>query len=175
PDTRRDRLGRRHRVIRPERVLALGDELFIHLGRARDLVEFLKSEVEDVLLLTQHVRLHEAPGLFQQGLLVDEVAADHAVLRILPIPDEGADAVDLPLDLFGFLLSARQGPQALQQLLFLHPRLLPPLLEALLAGARLEVLDVAEDHGYERGGAFAPTRAGDVDLADAAHAVQVAD
>src|SRR5437667_8040203 len=111
--------------------------------------------------------------LFQQGLLVDEVAADHAVLRILPVPDEGADAVDLPLDLFGFLLSARQGPHALQQLLFLRPRLLPPLLEALLAGARLEVLDVAEDHGYERGGAFAPTRPRDVDLANAAHAVHL--
>src|SRR5260370_1340074 len=68
---------------------------------------------------------------------------------------------------------ARQGAQALQQLLFLRPRLLPPLLEALLAGARREVLDVAEDHGHERGGAFAPTRPRDVDLADAAHAVHV--
>src|SRR5467141_5284868 len=141
--------------------------------RAYDLVKFLKSEVEDVLLLTQHVRLHEAPGLFQQGLLVDEVAADHAELRILPVPDEGADAVDLPLDLFGFLLSLRQGPQALQQLLFLRPRLLPPLLKASLAGARLEVLDVAEEHGDQRGGPFAPTRPGDVDLADAAHAVPI--
>src|SRR5207253_9603027 len=110
-----------------------------------DVVELLKPEVEDVLLFTQHVRLHDAPGLFQQGLLVDEVAADHAVLRILPVPDEGADAVDLPLDLFGFLLSLRQGPQALQQLLFLRPRLLSPLLESPCAGARLEVLDVAEE------------------------------
>src|SRR5205814_499763 len=122
---------------------------------------------------TKHMGLHEAPGLFQQGLLVNEVAADHAVLWILPVPDEGPDAVDHPLGLFGFLLSARRGPQALQQLLFLRPRLLPPLLEALLAGARLEVLDVAEDHGHERGGAFAPTRPRDVDLADAAHAVHV--
>ena len=32
--------------------------------------------------------------------------------------------------------------------------LLPPLLEAPLAGARLEVIDVAEDHGQQRGGAF---------------------
>ena len=40
-------------------------------------------------------------------------------------------------------------------------------------GAWLEVLDVAEDHGHERGGAFAPTRPRDVDLADAAHAVLV--
>jgi hypothetical protein len=47
------------------------------------------------------------------------------------------------------------------------------LLEAPLAGARLEVLDVAEDHGHERGGAFAPARPRDVDLADAAHAVLV--
>src|SRR5215207_7212775 len=68
---------------------------------------------------------------------------------------------------------ARQGPQALQKLLFFLPRLFPPLLEAPLAGARLEVLDVAEDQGHERGGAFAPTRPRDVDLADAAHAVRV--
>src|SRR5260370_18221480 len=34
-------------------------------------------------------------------------------------------------------------------------------------------LNVAEDHGHERGGALAPTRPRDVDLADAAHAVLV--
>src|SRR5437867_9178206 len=61
---RREHPGRRcQRLIRAERLLALGDEPLVHLGRARDLVEFLKSEVEDVLLLTQHVRLYEAPGL----------------------------------------------------------------------------------------------------------------
>ena len=49
--------------------------------------------------------------------------------------------------LVGLPLAVRQGPQALQQLLLLRPRLLPPLLEAPLAGARLEVPDVAEDHG----------------------------
>src|SRR5215203_7075853 len=42
-----------------------------------------------------------------------------------------------------------------------------------LASARLEVPDVVEDDGYERGGAFAPARPRDVDLADAAHAVAV--
>jgi hypothetical protein len=47
------------------------------------------------------------------------------------------------------------------------------LLEAPLAGARLEALDVAEDHGHERGGRFAPARPRDVDLADAAHPVLV--
>src|ERR1035437_5056595 len=107
----------------------------------------------------------------QHRLLVNEVAADHAVLRIFPVPDEGPDPVDHPLGLFGLPLPVRQDPQALQQLLFLLAGLLPPLLEASLAGARLEVLDVAEDHGHERGGAFAPTRLRDVDLADAAHAV----
>ena len=40
-------------------------------------------------------------------------------------------------------------------------------------GARLEVPDVAEDQGQERGGAFAPTRPRDVDLAHAAHAVLI--
>src|ERR1019366_2318856 len=92
---------------------------------------------------------------------------------ILPVPDEGPDTIDHPLGLFGFLLPDRQGPQALQELLFLRPRLFPPLLEALLAGARLEVLDVAQDHRHERGGAFTPTRPRDVDLTDAAHAVLV--
>ena len=52
-------------------------------------------------------------------------------------------------------------------------RLLPALLEAPLAGARLEVLDVAEDDGHERRGTLAPARPRDVDLADAAHAVGV--
>src|SRR5205085_10346489 len=47
------------------------------------------------------------------------------------------------------------------------------MLESLCAGARLEVLDVAEEDGDERGGPFAPTRPGDVDLADAAHAVHI--
>jgi hypothetical protein len=47
------------------------------------------------------------------------------------------------------------------------------LLEAPLAGARLEVLDVAEEDGDERGGTFASARPRDVDLADAAQAVLV--
>src|SRR3954447_20134226 len=109
-----------------------------------------EREVEDVLLLTKHVGLHEAPGLFQQGLLVREVAADDEVLRILPVPDEGPDAVDHPLGLFGLRPPVRQGAQPLEHVLFLRPGLLPPLLEAPLAGARLEVLDVAEDHRHER-------------------------
>jgi len=57
-------------LIRPERVLALADELVIHLVRAHDVVELLEREVEDVFLLTKHVGLHEALGFFQQGLLV---------------------------------------------------------------------------------------------------------
>ena len=72
-----------------------------------------------------------------------------------------------------FRVSVRQGPHALQHVLFLPPRLLQALLEPPLAGARLEVLDVAEDHGDERGGAFGPARPRDVDLADAAHPVLV--
>src|SRR6202011_3870351 len=140
---------------------------------AHDVVELLEREVEDVLLLTKHFGVHEAPGLFQQGLLVNEVAADDAVLRILAVPDEGPDAVDHPLGLFGLPLSARQGAQALQQLLLLVPRLLPPLLEAARAGARPEVLDVAEYQRHERGRTLAPARPRDVDLADAAHAVLV--
>src|SRR4028119_367694 len=90
---------------------------------------------------------------------------------VLPRPRDGPPPGAHPLGLFGLPPPVRQGPQALQQLLFLLPGLLPPLLEAPLARARLEVLDVAEDHGHEHGGAFAPTRPRDVDFADAAHAV----
>src|ERR1039457_3693489 len=143
---------RRSASSRSERVLALVDELVVHLVRAHDVVELPEREVEDVLLLTKHVGLHEALGLFQQGMLVNEVATDHAVLRILPVPDEGPDPVDHPPSLFGLPLPVRQRLQSLLHFLFLVPRLLPPLLEAPLAGARLEVLDVAEDHRHERGG-----------------------
>src|SRR3712207_6919288 len=82
--------------------------------------------------------------------LHDALPIYHAVLRILSVPDEGPDPVDHPLGLFGLPLPVRQGPQALQQLLFLVPGLLPSLLEAPLAGARLEVLDVAEDQRQDR-------------------------
>ena len=35
--------GRRERLVRPERVLALADELVIHLVRAHDVVELLRT------------------------------------------------------------------------------------------------------------------------------------
>src|SRR5262249_41170477 len=148
-------------------------ELVVHPIRAHDVVELVEREIEDVFLLAQHVGVNEAPGLFEQGLLVHEVAADLSVLWILPVPTEGADAIDHPLGLFGFPIPVRQSPQAREQFLFLMASLLPPLLETPLAGARLEVLDVAEDQGHERAGAFAPTRSRDVDLADAACAVLI--
>src|SRR6185295_14488102 len=78
-----------------------------------------------------------------------------------------------PPGLFGLRLPVGQGAQARQDLLFLLSGLLPSLLEALLGGARTEILDVAEEDGHEHRGAFAPTRPRDVDLADAAHAVRV--
>ena len=110
------------------------DELVIHLVRAHDVVELLEREVEDVFLLTEHAGLHEALGFLQQGLLVDEVAADHAVLRILPVPDEGPDAVDLPLGLLGLLLPVGQGPQALAARPVPSPR--PPAALARSAARR---------------------------------------
>ncbi len=55
-------------MVGPERVLAPADELVIHLIRAREHVELLEREVEDVFLLCKYVGLHEALGLFQQGL-----------------------------------------------------------------------------------------------------------
>ena len=51
-----------------------------------------------------------------------------------------------------FRFPSGRRPQALQQLLLLLPGLLPSLLEAPLASARLEVLDVAEDQGHQRAG-----------------------
>src|ERR1035438_10232469 len=111
---RREPPGWRERFIRPERVLAPTDELLIHLVGAQDVVKLLERQEEDVFLLAKHVGLHEPLGLVQQGLLVDEVAADHAVLRILPVPDEGPDAVDHPFGFFGLPLPIWQGSQALQ-------------------------------------------------------------
>ena len=113
----------------------------------------------------------EAPGLLQQALLVDEGAADHAVLRVFPIADERADAVDHRLGLLGLQLSAREDPQALQQLLLPVAGVPPSLVEATLTFAGLEVPDVRDQQRQERGGAFAPARSRDVDLADAAHAI----
>jgi len=68
-------------LIRPERVLALVDELVIHSVRAYHVVELLEREreIEDVFLLTKHLGLREALGFFQQGLPVYEVAADDDV------------------------------------------------------------------------------------------------
>jgi hypothetical protein len=57
--------------------------------------------------------------------------------------------------------------------LLLRERFLPPPLEAAPALAGLEVPDVTEDRGHEHGGALAPARSRDVDLARAAHAVPV--
>src|SRR3984885_8561065 len=75
---RREHPGRRERLIRPERILALADELVIHVVRAHNVVQLAEPEIEDVFALTKYVGLHEALGFTQQGLLVDEVAADHA-------------------------------------------------------------------------------------------------
>src|SRR4029450_10791705 len=108
-----------------------------------------ERQEQDVFLLTKHVGLHEALGLVQQSLLVDEVATDHAVLRILPVPAEPPAAIDHPFGLFGLVLAVWQGSQPAQHFLLLGPRLPAPSIEAALAGARLEVLDVGENHGQE--------------------------
>ncbi len=159
--------------MRAEGVPSPADQLVINVVGAHDVVELVDRQVEDVLRLAKHLRLHQALGLLHQGTLVDEVAADHAVLRVLPVPGEGADAVDHLLGLGGLPLAVGQRFQARQQLMLRHHGPLPPLLEAPRTRAWLEVPDVAEDQGHQRGGAFAPPRPGDVDLADAAHAVGV--
>jgi hypothetical protein len=49
-------------LIRPERILALANELVIHLIRAHDVLDLLEREIENVLPITEHVGLHEALG-----------------------------------------------------------------------------------------------------------------
>ena len=61
--------------------------------------------------VAEHAGLHEALGLPHQRVLVDEVAADHAVLRILAVSDEGPDAVD-PLPGLVGLLARRPAARA---------------------------------------------------------------
>src|SRR5688572_15914550 len=55
------------------------DELVIHLVRPHDVLDLLEPQVENVFPFTKHAGLHEAIGFFHQGLLVNEVAADHSV------------------------------------------------------------------------------------------------
>src|SRR6185437_842895 len=131
----------------------------------------LEREVEDVLLLTEHAGTYEALGLSQQRLLVDEVAADHAVLRILAVPHERPHEVDPALRLAGLPLAVRQRPQALQQFPLLFGGLFATVLEATPARTGLEAPDVAEDQRHQRGRPLAPARPGDVHLAGAAHPV----
>jgi len=71
------------------------------------------------------------------------------------------------------VLPVRERPQALEHLLLLGLRLESALLEPPLAGAGLEVPDVAEEEGDQGGGALAPSGPGDVDLPGAPHAVGV--
>ena len=86
----------------------------IDLVRAHDLVELLEREVEAVFRLAQHAGLHEAFGFLQQRLLVHERATDQAVLRILAIADERANAIDPPLGLCSLVLAVRQRAQPIE-------------------------------------------------------------
>src|SRR5690606_29998379 len=155
--------GRGERLVGAERLAPLPDEAGVRVTGTDDFSQLGAPEVEDVLSLAQRAGPYEAIGLPQECLLVDEVAADHAVLGVLAVTGEGAYAVDHPLGLLG-LTPVREGAQACQHLLLLAPRVLEALFEAALAGARLEVPDVAEQGGQEHDGVLAPARPGDVDL-----------
>ena len=100
-------------------------------------------------------------------------AADHEVLGVLAVPGEGADPVDQPLGLLGLLRPAGQFAETSQHLPFLLQGVPLAFGEPPHPRAGLEVLHIAEDHGRQRGGALAPPRPRDVDLANAAHAVLV--
>src|SRR5512144_1540330 len=107
------------------------------MTHAHDVLELPEREVEDVFLLTQHAAAHEALGFLQQRLLVDEVAADDTVLRILAVSHERPDAVDHAPDLLGLLFAVRHGTKPPQHIRLLLSGRLPSLLEAPLAFARL--------------------------------------
>src|SRR5918998_1520957 len=116
--------GWRERLMGPELGLASTDELVVDMLRAHDVAELLERQEVDVLLLAQHVVLRQAVGLVQEGLLVEEVATDHPVLRMFAVPGEGPDTIDHLLGLLGIALPVRQGSHACEHLLFLPLRLL---------------------------------------------------
>src|SRR5215472_4097105 len=147
--------------------------MFVHTIGANHVVDFREREVEDVLSILEHLCLDEAVRLMQQRLLVDEMAADDAELRILAVAGEGLESVDHPSRLAGFRRPVRQSAQPFQERVFGPLRLLLALLHLPLGGTGLEIPDVAEDEGEQGGGAFAPSWSGDVDLAGAAHAIAV--
>ena len=156
-----------------ERVLALADELAIDHLRAHDVFDLGQREEERVFRLVQNARLHQPLGLVEQCPLVHEVPADHAVLRILAIADEGPHPVDHVLGLVGLRVTIGQHPQALEHFALLRLGLEAPVLEAPRCLPRFEVRDVGEDHRHQHGRPLAPARSCDVDLAHAAHAVLV--
>jgi hypothetical protein len=98
--------------------------------------------------------LHEALGLFQQRLFVDEVAADDAVLRYSRYPTK---------------------VRTRSMIRLVSSALLAPLLEPPLASARLEVPDVVEADRHERGGAIAPARSRTRNVRRITSSVSVAD
>ena len=149
----------RQGLERAEVVLAPADEFVVHLMRAHDVVQLLEREEEDVVGVADHAGADETLRLAHEGPFVDEVSADQAVLGILPVPDERADAIDHLLGLLRLARAVRQRPQALEQLPFLLPGLLPSALEAPVAFAGLERRDVGEDHRHERRRSLGPTRA----------------
>jgi hypothetical protein len=110
----------------------------------------------------------------QQGLLVDEVATDHAVLRILPVPDEqsGRDRSSVWSLRPSAPRPGRARKRSSTSCSLFHASWRPRSKRRSPAPGS-KFLTLARIHGQERGGAFAPTRPRDVDLADAAHAVLV--
>ena len=157
--------GWRERPVGTEIMLALLDELLVDVMGAHDFVEFLETEIENVFPVVQHSVGDETVGLGHQCLFVDGVAADHGVLRIFPVADEGPDTVDLFLGLCSFLMSVGQSQQAFEHFALFRSRIAAALREASLRLARLHVRDVSEDERQERRWLFVPSRSGDVDLA----------
>ena len=89
----------------------------------QDVLQLLESEEEDVFGRSEDVRLRKVFGLLHQGTLVDEIAADHVVLRIFPISDVGTQAVDHRFGLGGPGRAIRRRPERAAG----APALRPPL------------------------------------------------
>src|SRR5205085_8987739 len=88
-------------------VFSLADDLVIQFLCAYDFAKFFKSERVDIFFFMKNIGLYELFGFFQESLLINEVAVNHAVFWIFTITDEIPDEADHSFCLLGFLFTIR--------------------------------------------------------------------